>query len=47
MDILKNYWDSQLEYVVSLFNISAIKISLKSKIKIIFNIYPKKNSYQL
>jgi hypothetical protein len=47
MDILRNYWDSQLEYVVSLFNISIIKISLESKIKIIFNIYPKKKSYQL
>jgi hypothetical protein len=47
MDILRNYWDLELEYVVSLFNISAIKISLKSKIKIMFNIYPKKKSYQL
>jgi hypothetical protein len=39
MDILKNNWDSPLEYVVSLFNnFSNTNITKKRK-KIVFNIY--------
>jgi hypothetical protein len=42
MDILKDNWDSPLENVVSLFNISCnTNITLK-KLEIIFNTYPKK-----
>jgi hypothetical protein len=39
MDILKDNWDSPLEYVVSLFNNSCNKNITKNKLEIVFNIY--------
>ncbi len=41
MEILKNNWDSQLQYVVSLFNTSCNTNISKNKLKIIFDIYKK------
>jgi len=41
MEILKNNWDSQLQYVVSLFNTSCNTNIIKNKLKIIFDIYKK------
>jgi hypothetical protein len=38
MDILKNNWDSPLEYVV-LSTLLVIQILLKDKLEIVFNIY--------
>jgi len=39
MDILKNNWDSPLEYVVSLFNISCNRNITKKNLEIVFNTY--------
>jgi hypothetical protein len=41
MDILKDNWDSPMEYVVSLFNISCNTNITFSKLKTIFNTYKK------
>jgi len=41
MDILKDNWDSPLEYVVSLFNISCNTNITKKHLEIIFNNYKK------
>jgi len=37
IDILKNNWDSPLEYVVSLFNTSCKTNITKKKLEIVFN----------
>ncbi len=47
MEILKNNWDSQLQYVVSLFNTSCNTNIIKNKLKIIFDIYKKKKTIQI
>ncbi len=39
MNILKDNWDSPLEYVVSLFNIFCNKNITKKNLEIIFNTY--------
>jgi hypothetical protein len=42
VEMLKNNWDSQLQYVVSLFNTSCDTNITKTKIKIKINIYNQK-----